>query len=102
MNFHVEERLAWIRTNPHTVVQDRDPDFPRFREDPTGSLMRTMRVWLTDRTRPSAYLGSVEVCRRRFARPGLYRMLRRASSLDPALRRRLVRKIRRLTLEEEP
>ena len=44
MKFHVEERLAWIRTNPHTVVRDLDPDFPRFREDTTGSLMRILRI----------------------------------------------------------
>lgn len=104
MNFHVEERLAWIRTNPHTVVRDLDPDFPLFREDTTGSLMRTLRIWLMDSARPSAYLGSVEVCNDRLSMPGLYRMLRRASARDPGLRRKLIHLIRKRRsdpLEEE-
>lgn len=64
--FHVEQRSAWIRTQTHTVVLDRDPDYPRFAQDPTGSVKRMLRIWLAERKggRPYLrfYLGAVTFC----------------------------------------
>ena len=64
--FHVEQRTAWIRTSTHTVVYDRDPDYPRFAPDPGGTIKRMLRIWLAEpgRDRPylRAYLGTVTFC----------------------------------------
>jgi hypothetical protein len=64
--FHVEQRTAWIRTSTHTVVYDRDPDYPRFARDPGGSIKRMLRIWLaepgSDRPFLRAYLGTVTFC----------------------------------------
>jgi hypothetical protein len=66
MFFHVEERKAWIRTHTHTVVYDRDPDFPRFSNDPSGKIKRMIRIWLAKpgAEQPSlhTYLGTVTFC----------------------------------------
>jgi hypothetical protein len=64
--FHVEQRSAWIRTSTHTVVYDRDPDYPRFACDPGGSVKRMLRIWLAEpgggRLYLRAYLGTVTFC----------------------------------------
>ena len=64
--FHVEQRTAWIRTSTHTVVYDRDPDYPRFARDPGGSVKRMLRIWLAEsgdgRPYLRAYLGTVTFC----------------------------------------
>ena len=64
--FHVEQRTAWIRTSTHTVVYDRDPDYPRFARDPGGSVKRMLRIWLaesgSERPYLRAYLGTVTFC----------------------------------------
>ena len=64
--FHVEQRTAWIRTSTHTVVYDRDPDYPRFERDPGGRVKRMLRIWLadagSDRPYLRAYLGTVTFC----------------------------------------
>ena len=64
--FHVVERRAWIRTSTHTVVFDRDPDYPRFARDPGGSVKRMLRIWLAEpgdgRPNLRAYLGTVTFC----------------------------------------
>ena len=66
MFFHVEQRSAWIRTRTHTVVFDRDPDYERFAQDPTGTVRRMLRIWLAEAKggRPClcAYLGAVSFC----------------------------------------
>ncbi len=66
MFFHVEERRAWIRTGTHTVVYDRDPNYGRFAEDPRGTVIRMLRIWLAepkgDRPYLRAYLGTVTLC----------------------------------------
>ena len=104
MKVHIEERRAWVRTHPHTVVRDMDPDYPLFRHDPTGTLMRTFRLWLLEnggrRGRPAAYLGSVELCGGRFSRDGLSRVFRRVSSLQAKdARRRSRRELGKLLRE---
>jgi hypothetical protein len=64
--FHVEQRTAWIRTRTHTVVYDRDPDYPRFAKDPSGTVKRMVRIWLAEAGagQPNllAYLGAVTFC----------------------------------------
>jgi hypothetical protein len=64
--FHVEERRAWIRTSTHTVVYDRDPDYPRFANNPAGSVKRMVRIWLAEyrggQPYLRAYLGTVTFC----------------------------------------
>jgi hypothetical protein len=66
MFFHIEERRAWVRTSTHTVVYDRDPDYPCFEQDPTGSVKRMLRIWLAeprgDHPHLRAYLGTVTFC----------------------------------------
>ena len=66
MLFHVEQRRAWIRTATHTVVYDRDPDFPRFSSDASGTVKRMVRIWLAEPgyNQPclQAYLGVVTFC----------------------------------------
>ncbi|MFC1634793.1 hypothetical protein ACFL5Z_08120 [Planctomycetota bacterium] len=64
--FHIEQRTAWIRTSTHTVVYDRDPDYPRFANDPGGTIKRMLCIWLaepgSDRPYLRAYLGTVTFC----------------------------------------
>jgi len=64
--FHVEERRAWIRTSTHTIVYDRDPDYPRFEKDPGGTVKRMLRIWLAEpkgnQPHLVAYLGTVMLC----------------------------------------
>jgi len=66
MFFHVEQRSAWVRTSTHTIVYDRDPDYVRFAQDPSGTVKRMLRIWLAERNaeRPllRAYLGTVTFC----------------------------------------
>jgi len=111
MFFHVEERRAWIRTRTHTVVYDRDPDFPRFSSDPSGTVKRMVRIWLAEpgcrQHRLQAYLGTVTFC---FAGPSfrdLCRLFRLASRAAGAagqsaggLRRDLKALLRRYGREE--
>lgn len=78
--FHIEERRAWMRTSTHTTVFDRDPEFERFRGDPTGTIKRLMRIWLAepgaDRWIPRAYLGCVGFCASGPSRCEVARLLR--------------------------
>ncbi len=66
MFFHIEERRAWIRTRTHTVVYDRDPDYPRFSKDPSGTVKSMIRIWLAEpgagQPHLRAYLGTVTFC----------------------------------------
>ena len=111
MYFHVEERRAWIRTQTHTVVYDRDPDYNRFAKDPTGAVKRMLRIWLAegkgDRPYLHAYLGTVTFC---FTGPSfreLYRLFhltsraaKAAGTEDKALRHRLTGLLRMYIQEE--
>jgi hypothetical protein len=86
--FHVEERRAWIRTSTHTIVYDRDPDYPRFAKDPGGAVKRMLRIWLAEprdnQAFLRAYLGTVTFC---FAGPSfrdLYRLFHLTSKAAKA------------------
>ncbi len=76
--FHVEQRSAWVRTGTHTIIYDRDPDYPRFARDPSGSIKHMLRIWLAERDadRPllRAYLGTVTFCFMRPSLKDLYRL----------------------------
>jgi len=111
MYFHVEERRAWIRTQTHTVVYDRDPDYDRFSRDSTGVVKRMLRIWLAeckgDKPYLCAYLGTVTFC---FMGPSfreLYRLFhltsraaKAAGTEDKALRNRLIGLLRMYIQEE--
>ena len=77
MFFHVEQRSAWVRTSTHTIVYDRDPDYPRFARDPSGSVKHMLRIWLAERNVERlllrAYLGTITFC---FIRPSFRDMCR--------------------------
>lgn len=55
-----------MRLRTHTVVFERDPDFTRFLEDPSGSVMRIVRIWVEHTESESLkirhYVGSVRRC----------------------------------------
>jgi len=117
--FHVEERRAWVRTSTHTVVYDRDPDYPRFAKDPGGTIKRMVRIWLAearsdqpakgqaDQPFLKAYLGAVMFC---FAGPSfrdlcrLFHLTSRAAKAAgqsaKALRRDLAALLRTYIKEE--
>jgi hypothetical protein len=111
MFFHVEERRAWVRTRTHTVVYDRDPDYPRFSKDPSGTVKRMVRIWLAEpgsgQPHLLAYLGTVTFC---FIGPSfrdLCRLFRLASAAAKAagqsakgLRNELAATLRRYILDE--
>ena len=48
MFFHVEERRAWVRRHKRIIVYDRDPDYARFAEDPSGTIKLMLRIWLAE------------------------------------------------------
>ena len=66
MFFHIEERRAWIRSQGHVYIPERDPDYARFASDKRGVIKHTLRIWLAesrdDATYLRAYLGTVS-CR---------------------------------------
>ena len=64
--FVTDERRAWMRLSSHVVVFDRDPAFSRFLTDPTGSVMRIVRIWVACPDSGSVgirhYVGSIRWC----------------------------------------
>ena len=66
--FVSNERQVWMRLVSHTAVFDRDPQFERYRKDPSGSILRILHVWLADGSGTGGagdirhYLGSVRRC----------------------------------------
>ena len=78
MFFHVEQRKAWVRTGTHTIVYDRDPDYPRFERDTSGSVKKMLRIWLSERNADRlllrAYLGTVTFCFMKPSLKDLYRL----------------------------
>lgn len=111
MFFHVEERRAWVRTSTHTVVYDRDPDYPRFARDPSGTVKLMLRIWLAehkvDQPCLRVYLGTVTFC---FMKPSFRDMCRlfhlttaaakAAGQSAKALRRELADLLREYMYEE--
>ena len=111
MFFHVEQRSAWVRTGTHTVIYDRDPDYPRFAKDPSGSVKHMLRIWLaeqnTDRLLLRAYLGTVTFCFMKPSLKDLYRLFhlttmaaKAAGQSARALRRDLADLLREYMSEE--
>jgi hypothetical protein len=66
MFFHIEERRAWIRRHKRIIVYDRDPNYTRFANDPTGTIKLMLRIWLAESKGEQpyihAYLGIVTFC----------------------------------------
>ena len=80
MHFLVEQRRAWVRTQTHTLVFDRDPDFERFSQDPTGEIKQLYRIWLAGNpANKRAYLGSIRHCETGWPYADLIHFFRRAS-----------------------
>ena len=84
--FVTDERRAWMRLRDHVVIFDRDPDFRRFHTDPSGSVLRVLRIWVA---RPGSaapvvreYLGSIRRCECGgwMSHRELLRLFRRASA----------------------
>lgn len=105
MYFHIEERRAWIRTQSHTVVFDRDPEFARFVQDPGGFIQRIVRVWAAEPSQDipykRAYLGALVLLANRACLSELNRLLRQADAYagdvgesPKELRRQLVETLR--------
>ena len=101
MDFHIEERQAWLRTATHTLVLDRDREFEQLRGERSGSVKRLARIWLADSAgdapRLRAYLGSVCFSADGSAQSQLFKVFRRLAQevegtgeSTRALRRRLV------------
>jgi hypothetical protein len=84
MYFHIEERRAWIRTQSHTVVFDRDPEYARFVQDPRGIIRRIVRVWVAEPAQgfahKRAYLGALLLWANRTSISEVNRMFRKASA----------------------
>jgi hypothetical protein len=59
MFFLFEERRCWVRSATHTVVFERDPDYPRFARDPSGQVRTFVRIWLTGWRAAPTYVGGV-------------------------------------------
>ena len=109
--FHIEQRSAWVRTGTHTIVYDRDPDYPRFERDPSGSVKHMLRIWLAEHTadRPvlRTYLGTVTFCFMKPSLKDLYRLFhlttraaKAAGHSAGALRRDLADMLREYMSEE--
>ena len=65
MFFLFDRRQWWVRPSTHTFVYERDPDFDRFRRDPSGRVETYVRIWLADWDGPSpllrSYVGGVRI-----------------------------------------
>jgi hypothetical protein len=84
MDFHLEERRAWVRTSTHTVILDRDPEFVRFAANPSGMVARLIRVWENDASGSdrSAYLGATCLGPGGYRRQDLARIYRRLANRE--------------------
>ena len=64
--FIIEQRRSWMRMRDHVVINERDRDFARFQNDPSGSILRVLRIWATETESSTSakeqYLGSVRRC----------------------------------------
>ena len=64
--FVADEKRAWMRLRDHVVIFERDPDFLRFLANPSGSVLRVVRIWVasedSDPPRIRRYLGSIRRC----------------------------------------
>lgn len=101
MIFLFEERRAFVRTATHTVVLDRDEDYDFMCASGTGTVARLVRIWTVRfdgaAAVPTAYLGSVTLCRSMSPRAQLLGLLRRLAARDD--RRRLLGLLRRFAAD---
>lgn len=104
--FVARERQVWMRLRSHTAVFDRDPDFPKYRRDPSGMIVRILHLWLAEQGIGLPvlrhYVGSVRMADQRWmSRTELRRLFRRATCTarltgeeEKAFRHRLSRFLR--------
>jgi len=82
-SFVSKERKVWMRLRSHTVVFDRDPDFPRYAKDPSGHIMRILYLWRVTREHDHhiirEYLGNVRLAEGQLSQPELHRLFRTVS-----------------------
>lgn len=110
MFFYTEERRAWVNSHGHTVVLERDPDYPRFANDPMGTIQYMLRIWLAElrdgRPYLCAFLGTISFwvispSFREWHR--LFRLTNRAAKVSgesaKALRRDLIWQLRKYVEE---
>ncbi|MHC4079180.1 MAG: hypothetical protein ACYST0_12155 [Planctomycetota bacterium] len=102
MQVFVNERQAWVRTQTHTVVFDHDPEFARFRTNPSGQLKGLLRVWLVENGGGlRSYVGACRTCAGRLEWSDLLRLFRRirllaeGRKLRRELRQAIVARLRR-------
>lgn len=85
--FITDEKRAWMRLRSHTVVFERDPEFSRYLEDESGSVLSMLRIWVSGSGQEpraiSHYLGSVRYCECGgwMSRLELYRLFRQATTV---------------------
>jgi len=64
--FISDERRVWMRLRDHIAIFERDADFERFVADPSGSVLRVVRIWVGIPNSGSfqilQYLGSIRRC----------------------------------------
>lgn len=84
--FLTDERRVWMRLRDHVVIFERDPEFDRFRADPSGSVLRILRIWVAhpgpELCDVRHYVGSVRhwECGGWMSRRELFRLFRRATT----------------------
>ena len=82
--FVTDERRVWMRLRDHVVIFEREPDFPRFAADPSGSVLHIVRIWVaypeSEGPRIQDHVGSVRHCERGgwMSHRELLRLFRRA------------------------
>jgi len=82
------ERRFWMRLRSHAVVFDRDPEWPRFRDDPSGQVVRILQLWMTESRAASGatpdtarhFLGNVRYCQGWMSRAEVSRLYRRVTA----------------------
>lgn len=79
------DRPPIVCLRDHIVVFERDPDFTRFSADPSGSVVRILRIWVAQPESGSSnirhYVGSVRRCEDGgwLSQRELFRLFRRAT-----------------------
>ena len=56
MYFHIEEHRAWINSQGHVFIDERDPEYARFASDDRGVVKRMLRIWLAESRDGEPYL----------------------------------------------
>jgi len=78
-----------MRLRSHTVVFERDPEWSRFHDDPSGKIVRILQLWWTDphcgTEKARHFLGNIRYSGGWMSRPEvslLYRRITAAARLE--------------------